>query len=194
MSRIFNPGQPVIFMKIGVHAKEPLEKIIERKLKEIDDEGMAFWGYGGNTCHPRSMVQPFAATAVAKGKPIYLVMEKMVSNHWAEPVRSDEYSVDGQVWKPVPQGIHVLGSRFALAIRNLQPADFKLPLSRTHVAEGPSRGKVGSGYVSGRVDKACLELDEGVQVPPAPDDKVAPIGLVAELCEPFAVFLRNAPR
>jgi hypothetical protein len=109
-------------------------------------------------------------------------------------VRSDEYSVDGQVWTPVPKGIHVLGSRFALAIKSLKEADFALPLARTHVAEGPSRGRIGGCYVSGRVDKACLELDVGVQVPAAPGEKVAAIGLVAELCEPYAVFLRNTPR
>lgn len=191
MSAIIKPGQPVIFMKIGIHAREPLETIIERKLKEIEDEGMAFWGYGGNTCHPSSMVQPFAATQAQKGKPIFLVMEKMQSNHFAEPLRSQEYSTDGKVWKPVPAGIHVLGSRYALAIKNLQQADLTLPLARSHVAQGPSQGRAGNVYVSGRIDKACLELDDNVNVPAAPDEKVTPIGLVAELCEPYAVFLRN---
>lgn len=191
MSTIITPGQPVIFMKIGIHAREPLETIIERKLKEIEDEGMAFWGYGGSTCHPTSMVQPFAAAQIEKGKPIYLVMEKMQSNHFAEPVRSEEYSTDGKVWKPVPAGIHVLGSRYALAIKNLQQTDQTLSLARSHVAQGPSQGRAGNTYVSGRVDKACLELDDNVNVPPAPDEKVTPIGLVAELCDPYAVFLRN---
>jgi hypothetical protein len=191
VSNIIQPGQPVIFMKIGIHAQEPLEAIIERKLKEIDDEGMAFWGYGGNTCHPSSMVQPFAADQQARGKSIYLVMEKMQSNHWAEPIRSEEYSVDGKVWQPVPQGIHVRGSRFALAIKNLQETNLVLPLARSHVAQGPSLGRNGRAYVSGRVDKACLELEDGVQIPPAPEESVTQIGLVAELCDPYAVFLRN---
>lgn len=191
MSAIIKPGQPVIFMKIGIHAREPLEKIIERKLKEIEDEGMAFWGYGGNTCHPSSMVQPFATTQAQKGKPIFLVMEKMQSNHFADPLRSKEYSTDGKVWMPVPAGINVLGSRYALTIKNLQQADLTLPLARSHVAQGPSQGRAGNAYVSGRIDKACLELDDNVNVPAAPDEKVTPIGLVAELCEPYAVFLRN---
>lgn len=191
MNAIMTPGQSLIFMKIGIHAREPLETIIERKLKEIEDEGMAFWGYGGNTCHPSSMVQPFATTQAQKGKPVYLVMEKMQSNHFAEPLRSEEYSIDGRVWKPVPAGIHVLGSRYALAIKNLQQTELVLPLARTHVAQGPSLGRAGNAYVSGRIDKACLELDNNVNVPPAPDEKVTAIGLVAELCEPYAVFLRN---
>ncbi|WP_434031528.1 hypothetical protein [[Pseudomonas] boreopolis] len=191
MSAIIEPGRSVIFMKIGVHAREPLEAIIERKLKEIEDEGMAFWGYGGNTCHPSSMVQPFAATQAQSGKPIFLVMEKMKSNHFAEPLRSEEYSTDGKVWKPVPSGIHVLGSRYALAIKNLQQVNLTLPLARSHVAQGPSQGRAGNAYISGHVDKACLVLDDDVNVPLRPEEKVASIDLVAELCAPYAVFLRN---
>jgi hypothetical protein len=178
-------------MKIGVHAQESLESIIDRKLKEIDDEGMAFWGYGGNTCHPTSMVRPFAAEQARQGHPIYLCMEKMESHHLAEPKRADEFSIDGLIWKPVPQGIHVLGSRYALAIKNLRQEDFALPLARSHVAVGPSQGRKGNEYVLGRVDKACLSLDEGADVPLPPEERVVQIGLVAELCEPYAVFLRN---
>jgi hypothetical protein len=191
MSAIIRPHQSIIYMKIGVHAKEPLEKIIERKLKEIDDAGMAFWGYGGNTCHPSSMVQPFAAEQVRQHKPIYLCMEKMESHHFAEPKRADEYSIDGQKWKPVPEGINVLGSRYALAIRNLREESFTLPLGRSTVAVGPSQGRNGNDYVAGRVDKACLLLAAGVEIPPAPEDRIVQIGLVAELCDPYAVFLRN---
>lgn len=191
MNAIVRPNQPIIFMKVGVHAREPLEKIIERKLQEIEDEGMALWGYGGNTCHPLSMVQPFAAEQTRLGLPIYLCMEKMVSNHFAEPKRADEFSIDGNTWRPVPDGIHVLGSRYALAIKSLREESFELPVSQSHVAVGPSQGRRGSEYISGRVDKACLALEVGADVPPAPQDRVIQIGLVAELCDPYAVFLRN---
>ena len=133
MSSIIQPGAHVLFMKIGIHAKEPLESIIERKLKEIDDTGMAFWGYGGNTCHPTNMVQPFAKGTVASGSPIHLVMQKMQSNHWSEG-RSDEFSVDGQNWELVPDGIEVRGSRYALVIEDLKEADLSLSLARTKVA------------------------------------------------------------
>jgi hypothetical protein len=190
MSSIIQPGAHVLFMKVGIHAKEPLESIIERKLKEIDDTGMAFWGYGGNTCHPTNMVQPFAKNAVENGAPIHLVMQKMTSNHWAEG-RAEEYSVDGQKWERVPDMIEVRGSRFALVIEDLKEADLSLSLARSKVAWGPSLGKVGSTYISGRVDKACLQLGQDVDVPLAPDEYSTPIGLVATLKAPYAVFLRN---
>ena len=190
MSSIIQPGTRVLFMKVGIHAKEPLESIIQRKLKEIDDAGMAFWGYGGNTCHPSNMVQPFAKEAMAQGNPIHLVMQKMESNHWAEG-RAEEFSIDGQQWVPVPDGIEVRGSRYALVIEDLQEADLSLPLTRTQVAWGPSLGRSGRTYISGRVDKACLELGQDVDVSLAPDEQSTPIGLVATLKEPYAVFLRN---
>lgn len=191
MSSIIQPGTPVLFMKIGIHAREPLDQIIQRKLQEIDDAGMAFWGYGGSTCHPASMVQPFAIEQEQRGNPIYLVMQKMESNHWAEPLPADEYSVDGQTWLAVPKGIQVRGSRYALVIEDLHEDEFSLPLARTKVALGPSAGRSGKEYISGRVDKACLELGPDVDVPLAPDEPSTQIGLVAKLKTPYAVFLRN---
>ncbi|MUV14577.1 hypothetical protein [Noviluteimonas gilva] len=189
MSAIIQPGNHVLFMKIGIHAKEPLESIIKRKLKEIDDAGMAFWGYGGSTCHPTAMVQPFAQEQAKQGNPIHLVMQKMDSNHWAEG-NAQQYSIDGQSWLAVPKGIEVRGSRYALVIDDLQEADFDLPLTRTIIARGPSMGKSGRAYIQGRVDKACLELGPDVDVPLGPDEEATNIGLVATLKAPYAVFLK----
>jgi hypothetical protein len=118
-------------------------------------------------------------------------MQKMQSNHWAEPLPADEYSVDGQTWLAVPKGIEVRGSRYALVIEDLHEEDLTLPLTQTTVALGPSMGKSGKDYISGRVDKACLELGANVDIPPAPGELVTPIGLVAKLKAPYAVFLRN---
>lgn len=191
MSSIIDPGKGILFMKIGVHAQEPLEKIIARKLKEIEQEGFALWGYGGNTCHPTSMVQPFASSFAERGESITLCMKEMQSGHFAEPVRASELSVDGSAWQKIPPGINVLGSRYALAISNLRKAEFDLPLATTTVAVGRSQGAIGSQYVLGRVDKACLLVGERGNIPPAPDTAVERIGLIADLCAPYAVFLRN---
>lgn len=67
MSDIIHPGAGVLYMKVGTHAKEGLAEIIERKRREIDEAGFAMWGYGGSTCYPTSMVQPFARAFAAKG-------------------------------------------------------------------------------------------------------------------------------
>lgn len=178
------PGDRILFMKVGIHAGESLEDIVRRKRKEIDDEGCAFWGYGGATCHPRTMVQPFAA---ASPSPIVLVMHPMVSKHFAEPVRADEYSEDGVHWAPVPSGINCVGSRYALLLGDLEEVSETVDLAQTRVAVGPSAGKVGADYIRGRADKACLEVTDA----PGGNSKQLTIGLRASIVKPFAVYLRN---
>jgi hypothetical protein len=189
MHQLIRPGQGFLYMKVGTHAKETLEDIIKRKSKEIEQAGYAMWGYGGNTCHPQTMVQPFARECQAAGGTIYLCMEEMNSTHFAEPIRADEYSADGRTWHEIDPNIRVLGSRYALIIKNLRRQVFNLPLRQSTVAIGNSIGASGDRYIRGRVDKACLRLtsadlagDEGEQ---------RRIGLVAEIAEPFAVFVRN---
>ena len=190
MTNIVTPGTGLLLMKIGTHARESLTDIIERKSKEIHNAGFAMWGYGGNTCHPRTMVQPFAEDFRARGLPIYLVMEEMESSHFAEPIRADEYSPDGMTWHTIPAEINVLGSRFALMIKDLRREEHILPLNQTRVAIGTSRGRLGSRYLRGRVDKACLEVTETPEPVNEPEPRELRVGLVAELVEPYAVFLR----
>src|SRR5579863_2376380 len=189
MSGIIKPGQSLLYMKVGTHAREPLEDIIARKTKEIEDAGLAFWGYGGNTCHPQTMVQPFARNYERQGGVIYLCMQPMESKHFAEQIPADEYSADGSQWERIPQGVKVLGSRYALLIKNLRAEEFDLPLDRTRVALGTSMGAIGSKYIAGRVDKACLEITEE-SVPASQATPPVHIGLVAELVAPFAVYVR----
>ncbi len=191
MSNVIHPGAGVLYMKVGTHANEPLESIIDRKRKEIEDEGFGMWGYGGNTCHPTTMVQPFAKMFEERGEAIHLCMEEMDSRHFAEQIRADEYSADGQNWLEVPPGIKPLGSRFALLIRSLELVDLELSLAQTQVAVGRSQGRIGSEYIQGQSDKACLEVMPPAQGVELPGDSTKKIKLVADLMEPYAVFLRN---
>lgn len=191
MADILQPGQGVLYMKVGTHAQEGLDAIIERKTKEIEEAGHAFWGYGGGTCHPQTMVQPFAKDFERRGSLIYLCMEPMESSHWADPLRADEFSIDGLKWQEIPDAVNVLGSRYALVIKDLRKEEFELPLEMTKVALGNSMGKRGSKYISGRVDKACLEITD--KDPSVPERSVH-IGLVADIVKPYAVYVRNRRR
>lgn len=187
MSDIIHPGAGVLYMKVGTHAKEGLADIIARKRREIDEAGFAMWGYGGSTCYPTSMVQPFAHDFAAKGQPIHLVMQKMNSRHYAEQVRAARYSVDGAKWQIIPEAINVLGSRYALMIKNLREHEDELDLGSTFVAVGRNQGRVGSRYVQGQADKACLLI--AGETPAGTDHKLVKIDLIAELVAPYAVFL-----
>lgn len=190
MTEIIKPGCGILFMKVGTHARETLDEIITRKTKEIDDAGYAMWGYGGNTCHPRTMVQPFAEKFQQKG-PIFLCMQEMVSKHWAEPLRARDYSANGLQWQTIPNAISVRGSRFALVISELRREKLILPLGQTRVAVGNSFGRIGTRYLMGQVDKACLEVVDGSEKVADTDNKEIQINLVAELRPPYAVFLRD---
>jgi hypothetical protein len=190
MTDIVRPGAGIVFMKVGQHARETLEDIIDRKRREIQEAGYALWGYGGGTCHPLSTVQPFARAYERRGNVIFLCMQPMKSSHSADPARASESSADGLHWEAIPPAINVLGSRYALAISDLHRDEFELPLEHTRVASGLSRGRAGSSYIGGRVDKACLEVThEELDVP---DERLhIRIELVAKLVEPYAVLLRN---
>jgi hypothetical protein len=190
VNEIVKPGEGVLFMKIGTHANERLADIIARKSKEIRDTGFGMWGYGGNTCHPASMVQPFAKSFAQKGRTIHLCMEEMDSNHFGEGI-ARQYSVDGITWKDIPETIEVRGSRYALVIQNLHEQRFTLPLDQTRVPVGPSTGRLGSRYIKGRVDKACLEVLDAPELSNEAPPRMVEIDLVATLKDPYAVFLRG---
>ncbi len=114
-------------------------------------------------------------------------MHKMNSRHYAEQVRAARYSIDGQKWETIPDAINVLGSRFALMIKGLREHEDELDLASTRVAVGRNEGRQGSRYVQGQADKACLLVTE-----PGQDDdkpKRVKIDLIAELIDPYAVFL-----
>jgi hypothetical protein len=76
----------------------------------------------------------------------------------------------------------------------LERVHLELLLSHTRVAAGNQRGRRGDEYVKGRVDKAVLEVVEddphelGTEIEARAG---VPIGLVAEIIKPYAVFLRN---
>lgn len=192
MSEIIRPGVGILFMKVGTHAQEPLSDIIKRKMKEIEETGFAMWGYGGNTCHPRTMVQPFAESHAQTHTPIYLCMHEMNSQHLAEQLRANEFSVDGTKWESIPKTVNVLGSRYALVLETLDEVKLELPLEKAEVAIGLSKGRLATRYIQGHVDKACLEILASAPPELKGDERRAiPINLVAKLKSPFAVFLRD---
>lgn len=181
----------LIFMKVGLHAQESIEDIIARKQKEYEETGSIFWGYGGGTCHPLTMVQPFAKEVEARGEQVLIIMQKMDSKHKAPPEVAKEYSDDGVVWKPIPKGIEVRGSRFALVLDELRLEEFEVDIGELEVGVGPSRGKRGDQYMVGQSDKGCFFHAER-KIPVAPEDrKMKTVSLVARVKSPFAVFVRN---
>jgi hypothetical protein len=181
----------LIFMKVGLHAQESIEDIIKRKQREFEETGSIFWGYGGNTCHPLHMVQPFAKEVEASGNQVLIVMHKMNSKHAAPPEIAKEYSDDGVNWQPIPKGIEVRGSRHALVLDELRLMEFDLNLGELQVGVGRSRGRTADKYLRGQADKGCFLYKASERSIEENKPIVKHIELVARVKAPYAVFLRN---
>ena len=180
-------GSPFIYMKVGVHASEGLTSIIKRKREEIAKAGVAFWGYGGSTCHPLTAVQPFVEEAAKGGLAVHLLMQEIRSNHFADPVRAESASSDGVTYAKIHPDIHVLGSRYALVIDSLDESEIAIHLDQTKVGVGRRTGSTGDSYLRGRVDKACLVYSPEMPSISSPEIKLV---LSARLAAPYAVILK----
>ena len=180
----------LIFMKVGLHAQESIEDIVNRKQREFEETGSIFWGYGGNTCHPLTMVQPFAKEVERSGNQVLIVMQKMNSRHAAPPEIAKQYSDDGVNWQPIPKGIEVRGSRYALILDELRVEEFELDLGELQVGVGPSRGRKADKYLIGQADKGCFFYKPRELPVPQDQQVVKPIELVARVKKPYAVLLK----
>jgi hypothetical protein len=177
--------QAIVFMKVGFHGRETLKEILERKTKEEAEAGVIFWGYGGTLCHPTTQIRPFMSRCIANGLQISIVMTATHSKFEVEPVYAKQFSEDDIVWKPIPQGVRVTCSRYALVLQNLKPCEMELDLSSYVVAVGPSEGRRLSEYIRGHVDKGC-----GICTTPAPACKPILTVFTAIPVSPYAVFIR----
>jgi hypothetical protein len=180
-----------LFMKVGNHAGESWEKILERKRREFERTGRTFWGYGGNACHPLSQVQPFARLTIREQGGIFIVMEQIDSRADPDVVPAREYSADGIAWEPIPEGIEVTGSRYALILDEIKPGDLSLELNNYEVGIGPSSGKAAEAYIQGHTDKACFTVSKTPRIVDQPTPRmVRKISYYAQVKEPYAVLLR----
>ena len=183
--------QAFIFMRVGNHAGESFDSILERKGRELEDSGMIFWGYGGNTLHPIKAVQPFVKLSLEEADSISILMEPIDSKANPDVLPAKEYSEDGVKWEPLPSGIVVTGSKYAVVLDEIKPGKLDIDLGNYQVGVGPSKGKNAAQYIQRRVDKGCLvaaNTDSGRDLghPQAP----VCIGFQARLLAPYAVMLR----
>ena len=178
----------IIYMKYGVHASESIESIVKRKMQEIEVCQKMFWGYGGTICHPTNQVQPFLERNLSKGEKTYLLLSKTLSELNNDPTVALAYSVNHQEWVPIPEGITVLGSKYAIICKNIQQCNFSIDLADYVVPIGNSKGRKLSDYIQGQVSKACGQYCKNTDKSAS---RIVNITLCAEITEPFAVFLEN---
>jgi hypothetical protein len=175
--------KPAIVMKVGVHAGEAWDSIVSRRQAEERIAGVTFWGYGGSVCHPITQVRPFVEQV---GETVEVLMIRTPSDFMGVASPAREMSIDGVRWEPLPEGIWVTGSKYALVIRSLRPSDGLVDLGAYEVGIGRMTGLPLSDYLRSRVDKACARP---TPVPTSP--RLLPLVLRAELAVPYAVLLRS---
>lgn len=183
--------QAFIFMRVGNHAGESFDSILERKRREFEESGKIFWGYGGTTLHPIQHVQPFAKLRVQEGGSVNIVMEQIDSKADPDILPASEFSVDGVKWEPIPTGICVTGSRYAIVLDEIRPGELDLDLGKYQVGIGPSRGRNAAAYVRGRVDKGCFTTADPTDGEPVVSERLVKVHFQARLLEPYAVMLRS---
>ena len=176
-----------IFMKVGYSTGETIDHILERKQREFDDAGKIFWGYGGSTVRPRTQAQPFAEEWVLKQGSIRVLMALTESKFNSKLPPAKQYSKDEECWKPLPKGICVTGSGFALVLDEITQLDMELNLRQFEVGKGPSKGTNATDYLVGQTSKACLVKAGSTDGRPAVPILIA---YQARLKPPYAVFLR----
>ncbi len=179
--------EAIIFMKIGYHTDEEIKKIIDRKIMEEKQAGFFFWGYGGSLCHPTNQVIPFIEKCKHKKVNPKLLMTFTQSKFRATPIWQKEYSVDKKVWRPLPSGVKIKGSKYALVCKNIKKVNMKIDLNSYVVAVGPKIGTPLGEYIRYRVDKACaFKSDSRKNLP----ERFVDIVYIADIVYPYAVFVR----
>ena len=181
------PPQVFIFMKVGDHAGESLEAILRRKEeRELRGEaGKIYWGYGG--WFSASRVQRCAEEWIRKEGRIPLLMKETKSKYRpkGEIPSAKEFSKDGITWKPLPPGVKVTGSEYALVLGEIKRVRREIDLGKFEVGCEPSRRLNAADFVQPRVGKAFLVATKAAQQP-----RPIAIHYQARLVEPYAVHLR----
>lgn len=175
-------NKKIIIMKYGVHADEPVDSIIKRKYKEINENGYCFWGYGC-VCvllNPIKQVQPFC-----KNDEVYLLLVRTKSDYIDNNIKSKLYSIDGKEYKPIPSSINVYGSKYALVFTELKEYNQYINLYDYEVGIGPSKGKKLVDYFRLRVDKACAIKSQTQNY-----EKLVYVDFIAKLKYPYSVFIK----
>lgn len=184
-----NTPESFVFMKVGSHATENLDFIINRKREEIAKTGMCFWGYGGN-CHPTKQVQPFVQEALERGiREVKLMMTVIKSKANQTPPPANYFSANGKDWEKIPKGILVTGSKYALVLKEIKEGELQFDPAYYNIGAGPKTGQPALGYLRGHVDKACFNKAQKPQTLIQKPEKYQ-IHFTGALAKPYAVFVR----
>ena len=174
-------------MKVGPHSGFGLKKIIEMKKKEESIYGKFFWGYSGVFCRLFKTVKFVEKCLKNYGIVPTFVAIPTKSKYFSHNIgKITEYSIDGKQYHPLPSKVLLIGCKYALICKNLKEVDMTLDLNRYIVRSTKKTQKPLGEYVKYRVNKACAVLMDN----PTLSSKHVNVSFIADLIDPFCVFLR----
>ena len=95
----------IILSVIGMSAGETKEKILERKIKDINKIGFTFWVYKSNQASPKT-VQDFCKKAKTENKKVFCIFIEPSTPNGTRPTKinlsAKEFSTDNKKWKKLP--------------------------------------------------------------------------------------------
>jgi len=182
----------ILFMKVGPHSGFELDEIIKMKKGEEEAHGKFFWGYAGTLCHPFKVVN-FVKQSLKYGKRPMMVMAYTPSKYFSSTTgRIKEYSIDRTRWIPLPEGVVLIGCKYAVIGEGLRQTQILIDLNSYAVWNGGqvtlwgNPGRLLGDYLKGQVNKARAVLLPNSSKSP----RYTQISYIAEIVEPYCVFLR----
>ena len=163
-------------MKIGPFCGFSLPEIISIKQKEQEKIGKFYLGYSGVFCHPKR-VSEFIQNARNQQEKIMVLFTTTPSNFNSPIARLSHESHDAQNWTALPEEVLLVGSKFSIVAKNIQPTNFDLDLSQYESMLGTTPGKTLDEYLRFRCDKACAVHKESRAKTP----RIAKISYTCEL-------------
>jgi hypothetical protein len=177
----------IIFMIAGPHSGFSLEHIFSVKKAEESVHGSFFWGYAGTLCHPHK-VNAFVQNCLASGMASPKILLAATPSKYTSAVgRLLKYSIDDSAYAPLPQDVVLTGCKYAVVGKNIMEANCEVDLNKYEIATGDKEGKPLGEYIRYRVNKGCARLRK-VYANESP--RFAKIAYVADMVEPYCVFLR----
>lgn len=180
--------QNIVVMKVGPHSGMSLEEIIQSKREEELVHGVHYWGYSGTMCQPRP-AQRFCHECLQGNHeaPSIILIETKSAYQTDQIGLICAYSEDGINFLSFPGPVQLQGAKFAFVSKSLHIID-DFRLSDYIVVGGKNDGKPLPAHLRSRVGKAFAHLlQEPSEAQPSPPIRV----LAAELCSPYAVWLKE---
>jgi len=183
----------VLISVIGPHAGESENKILNRKIQDINNVGFTFWLIKSYRAKPK-LVREFCLEANAKGTECYCVFIESATKKGAIPTKSaysaKEYSIDNINWSNLPRALTPVTGRlpaYGLIFNHLELMNGEIDLWN---------------YVDFFNQKEPLKIIQGASTICAikKDDTLNHVGgiksrfrkviAIGKLCKPFCVYLR----